>query len=125
MAWIVDSKSGTISSVWNSSLCFQMRGATGGGELEKCDGSAAQKWTLKKQASAGIGAGANAQYQLRSSDGRCITDVSTSAPAVEDARTAARAVVSALVFDVKASLGWENGATKNRRYLASFGCMTV
>ena len=81
-----------ISSVWNSSLCFQMRGTTGG-ELESCDGSPAQKWTLKKKATESD-AGAAAQYQIVGSAGQCVTDVST-APDADLATAATAAAASA------------------------------
>jgi hypothetical protein len=106
MAWVVDSKSGTISSVWNSSLCFRMRGG-GGGELAKCDGSASQKWSLKKVSTDHIDGSTTEQYQILSSAGQCITDVvSTAENPLRDPTSSA----APLVFDVKASLGWQKGA---------------
>eukprot|EP01051_Picozoa_sp_SAG22_P006403 SAG22_NODE_418_length_10750_cov_11.722280_10_plen_126_part_00 len=90
-----------------------MRSATGGGgELEKCDGSAAQQWTLKKKAAA---ADAADQYQIARSDGQCIVDVTTLGDddgdgPDEESDSESSAATAALVFDVKASLGWSNGA---------------
>lgn len=53
MAWIVDEKAKTITSAWNTSLCFQLKSSSsGGGELEACDGSPEQQWTLRKQQNA-------------------------------------------------------------------------
>ena len=121
MAWIVNAQSKAIMSVWNTSLCFQIRpGKAGGGELAACDGSAQQQWTLKKHSD--DEARTAASYQIVSSAGKCVADISTpqansthhsSGSTVANEIAAARSTgigADALVFDVKASLGWPNGA---------------
>ena len=106
MAWVVDEKASTIASVWNTSLCFQMR-LGGGAELESCDGSPQQNWTLKKHAA--TMADEAASYQIVSSTGQCIADVSK--PSDGQPRAAATGLHSAVLsFDVRASLGWPKGA---------------
>eukprot|EP01046_Picozoa_sp_COSAG06_P048420 COSAG06_NODE_7236_length_2577_cov_1.755448_4_plen_124_part_00 len=99
--------------------------SAGTAELAACDGSAQQQWTVKKHDSdddSDDKADAAASYQIVSSTGQCIADVSkpqansTTTDAgsgsimAKGAVAAAAADAAALVFDVKASLGWQNGA---------------
>jgi len=88
MAWYINAN-GTITSGLGG-LCFEVRGF--GGALAICDGSKTQQWTLR---------GANGKQQIVSGEnGECITNPNSGKLAPDP-----RAVD--LVFDVKASLGWD------------------
>jgi len=104
MAWHFNA-SGAITSIF-SEKCFEVA-AEGGGSLATCNGSQAQRWRLR---------GIPGRQQIVAETGAgCISRAE---------RPEVNAAEQDLVYDVKASLGWETAAVRDLWTHKDLGVMT-